>query len=81
MTIPAMPPAGGKPPTVGEGLPWPAAMSDQGHEELLEAVEQRLAEARLHYDGGDRDRFLHALNNASMLLGLLIDEAQQPPGP
>jgi hypothetical protein len=56
-------------------------MSDQGYEELLEAVEQRLIEARRHYDGGDRDRFLHALNNASMLLGLLIDEAQQSPDP
>jgi hypothetical protein len=56
-------------------------MSDQGYEELLEAVEQRLLEARRHYDGGDSDAFLHALNNASMLLGLLIDEAQQPPRP
>jgi hypothetical protein len=55
-------------------------MSDHGYEELLEAVEQRLREARLHHDGGDRDRFLHALNNASMLLSLLIDEAQEPPG-
>ncbi len=56
-------------------------MSDQSLEELLEAVEHRLREARRRHDGGDRDRFLHALNNASMLLGLLIEEAQQDPGP
>lgn len=55
-------------------------MSDQSLDELLEAVEHRLGEARRHHDGGDRDRFLHALNNASMLLGLLIEEAQQDPG-
>jgi hypothetical protein len=49
-------------------------MSEPGYEELLNAIEQRLREARLHYREGDRARLVHALSNASMLLNLLLDQ-------